>query len=149
VQAKLTLKPKLNQVNQVELSFDEVVNLMIEHVLESNPNADKWIEVNQGSSKSDQKSKVWEKASLEGLDERLKPLDKALTITEVVPEGVQDSLSITLKPYPVLPSPGQVLTSPGSPFQVNINVTSDKRVEAPKVLTGTSEVLGGGLQVTC
>jgi hypothetical protein len=116
---------------------------MIEHVLESNPNADKWIVVNQGSSKSDQKSKVWEKASLEGLDERLKPLDKALTITEVVPEGLQDSLFITSKPYPVLPSPGQVLTSPGSPFQVNINVTSDKKVEAPKVLTGTSEVLGG------
>ena len=90
MQAKLTLKPKLNQVNQVELSFDEVVNLMIEHVLKSNPNADKWIEVNQSSSKSDQKSKVWEKASLEGLDERLKPLDKALTITKVVPEGVQD-----------------------------------------------------------
>jgi len=86
-------------------------------MLKSNPNADKWIEVNQSSSKSDQKSKVWEKASLEGLDERHKPLDKALTITEVVPEGVQESLFITSKVYPVLSSPGQVIHRPEVPFK--------------------------------
>jgi len=104
---------------------------MIEHCLKPNPNAEKWKEVKDsllqvrpevGDIDPSYIGTVWREAKKRF--KALMSIDKAhgmpLEVTEVIPEGLQGALSIASKPQ-------KGLTPPGSPVQVNINVTSDHK----------------------
>ena len=131
------------EVNQVPIEFDTLVNLMIEHCLKPNPNAEKWKEVKDsllqvrpevGDIDPSYIGTVWREAkkrfkALMSID---KPHGMPLEVTEVIPEGLQGALSIASKPQ-------QGLTPPGSPVQVNFYMGKDGSQGASVGSGGTSK----------
>jgi len=140
------------EVNQVPTEFNELVNLMIEHCLKPNPNAEKWNEVKLSLFKVKPEVENWDtsyvgrawgvaKAHFKPLKPQGKPLEdseapplKPLEVTEVIPEGLQGALSIASKPQ-------QGLTPPGSPLQVNFYMGKDGSQGASVGSRGASERL--------
>jgi hypothetical protein len=145
-------KSSQSVVNLVSTEFDELVNSMIEHCLKPNPTARKLKKVKDSllqvrpevaDMNGQFVGRAWREAkdrfksltsSDKALDDQHSPLDKPLEVTEVIPEGLTGALSVTSKPL-------QGLTPPGSPVQVNINVTTDQQKETKKSLPPPS--IGG------